>query len=319
MKKIIDFCKANFLVAEWTLIYFFVLWAVLSYLFGFDMFSRLHWWKFFHAHLRGFVGMTFGLLVYSAIPLYLATVAIIYRTKKPLFTIPIISKIQEKVKNFFTSTQSESEPESEPEPETDEKSIYPENLPSEMRVPYTRMKQKLSLLGATSTFNQPKTDSEKSANTVSTESSEPESFPIPTDFDIGDTLPDTSVPTFTEINFDEPSTQSENPNSNNENSVTKYFDEHNTEYENYKDFIVTAKYIIYIHSDPDFWILDNDTWFAAGKQHDSPVSELLELAKENNLTPVIYFESTNIMDFEGTIEQLTTSGIKPITNLSELD
>ena len=320
MKKLFEFLKTNFLIAEWTVLYCLVLWVILHYLFGFDMFSKAQWWRFFHARLHGFIGFVFCVLIYSAIPIYLASIRIIYHTKKPLFTIPICDRILARVKTMFIKPEAESEPEAPEEP--DPESEYPEDLPHELRAPFIRMKQRLSLKVATSSFN-------KSENNLSvlqpvtttakpdTQESETEAFPIPTDFDIGDSLPDTSVPTFTEINFDEPQT----PISSDKitNSVTKYFDEHNTEYETHKDFIITAKNIIYTHDDPDFWITDNEAWFAAGKQHNSPVNELLELSKETGLTPVIYFESTNIMDFNGAVQNLTEQGIKVITDLSELN
>lgn len=216
------------------------------------------------------------------------------------------------------------EPESEPEPETtentDSASEYPDDLPSELRAPFIRMKQRLSFTGALSTFNKQQTNTDILQTVQTTTASESESFPIPTDFDIGDSLPDTSIPQFTDINFDEPKPQPNAPETTNEpeNTVIKYFKQNNIEYETYKDYIATAKYIVYTHSDSDFWILDSQTWFAAGKQHDSPIPELLELATENNLTPVIYFESKNVMDFEGTCKQIQESGVKTITDLTEL-
>ena len=314
MNKILDFLKTNFIVAKWTAIYFFVLWAILWYLFRFDMFSQLHWWKFFHAHLRGFVGLVFGLIIYTAIPIYIATTAIIYRTKKPIFKIPFCDKISERIKSLFIKPEPEAKSEAEPETETTPESKYPENLPSEMHVPFARMKQRLSVSGTMSVFNKTPTNSEKTINEP--QQSEDEAFPIPTDFDIGDSLPDTSVPTFTEINFDTPTTSQPEPKI--ENTVTKYFDEHGIEYETYENFVVTEKHIIYTHSDTDFWIIDNETWFAAGKQIDSPIPALLELSHDNGLKPIIYFESKNIMDFDGTVKQLTESGITVITDINEL-
>lgn len=316
MNKILDFIKTNFIVVTWTAVYFACLWAILWYLFRFDIFSNIHWWKFFHSHLRGFIGLVFGLLIYTAIPIYIATTAIVYRTKKFVFKIPFYETIATRLKAMFTKPTPEPEPEPESESENKPESEYPENLPSEMRIPFTRMKQRLSFVGTISVFNKSKTDSEY---IVSEKESEPESFPIPTDFDIGDSLPDTSVPTFTDVNFDEP-TQSETEDNEEkvENTVTKYFDEHDTEYETYKDFVITEKHIIYVHNEPDFWILDDETWFAAGKQKDSPVSTMLEIANENGLKPIIYFETTNIMDFEGTVKSLTNKNITVLTSLEEL-
>lgn len=294
-----------------------MLWVISRYLFNFDMFSKLYWWKFFNTNFHSFIGMVFCLFVYTAIPIYIATIMVMYRTKKPIMTVPILSNIFAKLRSMCAKIEPAATP--EPEPEIDPEPEYPADLPCELRVPFTRMKQKLSFLGMTSSFNQPKSDSEKM---IPIAQSEQDAFPIPTDFDISDSLPDTSVPTFTDINFDEPQSiqQPENQNeTESTNSVTQYFDENNIEYETYKNFVITTKNLIYVHNDTDFWIMDNDTWFAAGKQIQSPANDLIEIAKENNLTPIVYFESTNIMDFEGTIKQLNESGIKTATDLSELN
>ena len=208
MKKIIEFLKANILIAKWTVAYIFVLWAILWYLFRFDIFSSTYWWKFSHAHFHNFIGFVFCLIIYSAIPIYIAVTAIIYRTKKPVFTIPFYDKIAERIKKVFEkpAPEPENESESEQETEIEQTPEYPEDLPNELHVPFKRVKERLIVLGAQSVYNKTTTDSE---NTMIDTQSEPDSFPIPTDFDIGDSLPDTSVPTFTEINFDSKKTKFE--------------------------------------------------------------------------------------------------------------
>lgn len=314
MKKIIEFLKANILVIKWTIAYIFVLWAILWYLFHFNIFSSTYWWKFSHAHFHNFIGFVFCLIIYSAIPIYIAVTAIIYRTKKPVFTIPFYDKIAERIKKAFEKPAPEPENESEPEePVAEPISEYPEDLPNELHVPFKRVKEKLVFLGAQSVYDKAASDSA----TIDAQS-EPEAFPIPTDFDIGDSLPDTSVPTFTEINFDTPAQPAPEPEQKIENAVTKHFDKNNTEYETYEDFIITPTQIIYVHSDPDFWIFDEDNWFAAGKQIDSPIPTMLTLAHDNNLTPILYLESTNIMDLDGTIKELTNKGITVITDPNKL-
>ena len=77
--------------------------------------------------------------------------------------------------------------------------------------------------------------------------------------------------------------------------------------------------MIYEHSDEDFWIMDGESWFAAGKQIDSPIPELKNLAKQNGLTPVLYLASQNIMDFENIVKQFSDDGIRVITKLEELN
>lgn len=329
MKKAIEFFKSNIVVIKWTLEYFAILSLILWLLFGFNVFSARHWWIFSHATLHGFGGLVFGLMMYSAIPIYIATAIIIYRTKEPIFTLKMpekLKKIFEKIKNIFAKpSQTTATPETtkEPEPNTENDSEYPADMPRELYIPYLRAKQRVPLTGATSAFNK-----QPNENLVHTPENEAinESFPIPSDFDISDSLPDThqpnndfsdgEFPVFKDIDFDTPIPESVPELSN---TTTKYFDERDIEYETYHDFIATEKYLIYEHNDSDFWVMDDDKWFASKKQHESPIPELLELAKQNGLTPVLYLESQNIMDPNGTIEKFESMGVRVIKSLEELD
>lgn len=321
MKRMLDFLKTNLIVIKWTLVYFVFLWLVLKFLFNFNMLSLVHWHKFFHASFHGFGGFMFNVLVYSAIPIYIATVITTYRKQSFIITIPLIDKVHDFIKNIFTKKETDEplpEPEIEEIPEpTIQSQEFPEDLPAEMRVPYMRAKNNMPFIGETSIFNKPKNESPQPVNDA--ENTEESAIPIPTDFDISDNFTtDDSVPVFQDINFDTPTVEIENENKKFENSVTKYFDKNNIEYETYKEFVANEKYIIYTHNDSDFWIMDEENWFAAGKQKDSPIPELLELAKQNDLIPVIYFESQNIMDFENTTKQIESSGVKVIKSLDEL-
>lgn len=306
MKKIIEFLKSNIIIAKWTFWYFFILWLILRFIFKFDMFSAQYWWKFFHATLHGFGGFVFGLLVYTAIPIYIATTSVIYRKKELVITIPFIDKIFPK--------KEKKEEQQETKEETDTKSTieYPDDMPPELRVPYSRAKNHLSFVGTVSIYNKQKTEPKEQEEQPNISESE---IPIPTDFDISDSLEnnDDNIPTFTDINFDEPE------NEQLENKTTEYFKNKNTEFETYKQFVATNKYVIYEHSDNDFWIMDEKVWFAAGKQIDSPINELIELAKQNELEPVLYLESQNIMDIETTIKNFETAGVKVVKSLDELD
>ena len=314
MKKIFEFLKQNPLIVKWTIWYIFVFWLITRLVFNFDMFSRLYWWKFFHATFHGFWGLTFVILVYSAIPIYIATTLTIYRKKALLFNIPLISYLPIISKLFAKKAEPVKE---EVAPETEEEAPeeeYPADLPREMRVPYTRAKQHQSFMGNVSVYNKRPVKTP----VVQAETEENPNIPIPMDFDLGDDLNqdmNDSVPTFTDINFDTPiATEKEL-----ENNTTKYFASHNIEFETYKEYVATEKYIIYEHADEDFWIMDDESWFAAGKQIDTPIPELISLAKQNNLTPVLYLASQNIMDIENTIKQFTDAGVKVITKLEELD
>ncbi len=309
MKKIWEFLKTNFLVIKWTFWYFLFVWAVLQFVFGFDMFSLKYWERFFRATLHGFSGFVFGTIIYTFIPIYLATVITVYRKHELIITIPFVDKIF----NLFKKAQPAPEPEpeqTEPE-ETANKIEYPADLPPELRVPYTRVKNNLSLTGAVSVYNRQPISTPKAPEHKPEENSE---YPIPMDFDISEdlTTEDTNIPQFTDLDFGTPIANQHS------NSVTKYFDLHDIEYEQYRDFVATEKYVIYPHIDDDFWIMDEDNWFASGKQMESPLPELKGLAKQNGLIPVLYLESTNIMNLNETIKQIESTGIKVIKDLDEL-
>lgn len=65
--------------------------------------------------------------------------------------------------------------------------------------------------------------------------------------------------------------------------------------------------------------MDENVWFAAGKQTDSPIEELIGLGKQNGLIPVLYLQSQNIMDIESTTEQFEKKGVRVIKSLDELN
>lgn len=320
MKKVFDFIKSNTIIARWTIWYFFILWLILRFIFHFDPFSAHYWWKFFHATLHGFAGFIFGLLIYTAIPIYIATTAIIYRKKELVVTIPFIDKVFEYIKKLFSKEQAQEpvveilEPEIK-EPENIEPE-YPDDMPPELRIPYMRAKNNLSLTGTISVYNKQK-NTQTDQSVAKTEKENDISGLIPTDFDLTDfdAQNESTIPTFTDINFD---TATEEPE-NFENNTTKYLKSKNIEFETYKQFVATEKYVIYEHSDNDFWIMDESVWFASGKQIDSPIKELIELGQQNDLTPVLYLESQNIMDIETVIEEFESMGVRVIKNLDELD
>ena len=333
MKKLVDFFKSNILVVKWTLGYFIFFWILLKFLFNFNMLSVNQWWKFFHATLHGFGGFVFGVIIYSMIPIYLATTLITYRKQTMVISFPFVEKAKdffEKIKKLFlrpapTAVIEQQTPEPE-KTEPDKTPEYPTDMPRELYIPYLRAKQNQPLIGAVSTFNQ----ETKHPKKQETNDNQNESFPIPSDFDISDEPFDTNTsnepfssgdfPVFKDINFDAPieKNTSEDKPGKLINSTTKYFDAHNIEYETYHDFVATEKYVIYDHNDGDFWILDDDTWFASKKSIESPISELLDLAKQNDLIPVLVLESQNIMDLPGTCERFESQGIRVVKKLEEL-
>ena len=312
MKKIFEFLKSQKLIIQWTIGYFFVLWMILKFLFKFDMFSMHYWHRFFHASFHGFPGFVFCVLIYSAIPIYIATTIVISRTKTPLITIPFIGKISDFILNLFPKKESEPVVESEPEPENnqDEKKSdeYPSDMPPELHIPFQRVKNNIALRQAISVYNKQTEKPTVSEPTTADNFSDI----LPSDFDTNESDND-FVPTFTDINFDEPESEIIL-----ENNTTKYFDEKNIEYETYKNFVATEKYLIYEHNDTDFWIMDEDIWFASGKQMDSPINELKQIANDNNLKPILYLHSQNIMDIENATKHFENNGVHVITKLDEI-
>ena len=315
MKKAFEFLKSKKYVIFWTIEYFAFVWLMLKFLFNFDITLIHHWHKFFHANFYGFKGFVFCTIVYSVLPIYIASTIVVNRKNVLLIKIPILDKIFDFLSKTFSKKAPENEPEQEPEPEI-EKPIepeYPSDLPAELRVPFIRAKHNLKLRETISVYNKTTT-----TETVVTQTAT-ESFSeiLPTDFDIDDSDDGLNsgndfIQTFTDINFDEPKPEKK------EKYTTKYFDEKHIEYEIYKDFIATEKYVIYEHNDGDFWIMDENDWFASGKQIDSPVPELINLAKQNGLIPVLYLQSQNIMDIENTITTFENMGVRVIKSLEEL-
>lgn len=315
MNKVIEFLKSNTIIIKWTIWYFFIIWLLLKYIFRFDMFSYYYWWKFFHSTLHGFGGLVFGFLMYAMIPLYIATTVITWRKQE--FVIPVPFK--ETLSKIFSKKTEEPEPETElvteTTPEEKPQPEYPADLPPELRVPFMRAKNNLPLTGAISVYNQSsiKKEPEPQPEIISAETE----MPIPMDFDISDTINEDmndSVPTFTDLDFDTPiATEKEL-----ENNTTKYLTKKNIDFETYHDFVATEKFVIYEHNDEDFWIMENDSWFATGKQKDSPIPELIDLAKQNDLKPVLYLHSKNIMNLDGVIENFESLGITVIKDLDEL-
>lgn len=316
MKKVLEFLKSNFIIVKWTIWYFFIIWFILKFIFNFNMFSGYYWWKFFHATLHGFGGFMFGIIVYSALPLYIATTLITYRKKELIIPIPFSQTIS---KIFSKKTEEpEKTPENpEPEPEQTIDPEFPSDLPPELRVPFQRVKNRLPLTSGVSVYNKPSVATQKTTE-PKTKPDDTSSIPIPMDFDISDTIEPTmpdSVPTFKDLDFDIPiATEKEL-----ENNTTKYFKDKNIDFETYQNFVATEKFVIYEHNDEDFWIMDGDSWFAAGKQIDSPVKELIDLATQNDLTPVIYLASQNIMDIDNTIANFESAGICVVKDLDELN
>ena len=327
MKKVFEIFNPHRYAIIWTVCYIAAMWAILYWLFSFDMFSIRYWQHLLRAELRGFPGFVFGILVLAALPLYIATTLLIVRTKKPLLSVPI----PEIIKKFWARMQptlinppapETKEKEEEKEPTTPEKPLdeLPPELPYELRTAYVRAR-----LHTTpeqhSVFNQPiiTTPLPVAQPIETTPASEIQEIPLPSDFNTElTTEPDfmmdeflqSAAPTFTDITFGTPE-KNDDPISEHLNKIGKKFNR-------IEEIIITDKHAIATHNDDDFWVCDNQFWFATGKQKESPIIKLTNIASQRGLTPVLYLGSDNIMDLDTMRQSWESSGITIITTPEEL-
>lgn len=309
MKKICDFITTNKHVILWTIYYFTIMWAVLYFLFDFNMFNERQWNHLLRAELHGFAGFVFGLLLLAAIPLYVATTTLIYRTKKPLIEAPKI-----KIPNFLSpapapAPQPTHEIPETPAPETTHE--LPDDIPAELRQAYIR---------AHNNLDRPQTSSFNKITPIHTVNDIPEpsfSMPLPSDFDISAETAEFNqndeMPVFTDIDFDTPP-----PAIDNNNKMINHLIETGQEFDIENDIILTQTHAIASHLDPDFWVADDENWFAAGKTRPSPINALHTAATEHNLIPILYLQEKNILDIDKMIQGWTTEGITVITAPTEI-
>ncbi len=303
MKKTLDFFKNNKHLITWTIFYTLAVWFILYFMFGFNIFNPTHWTYISHARMFGFVGFVFGALILSILPVYIATSIIIFRKKKPLFTIPLPKIFNQKKQD--TAPVVSEKPEPKPEPTED---LSPD-IPLEMHPAFIHAKtHPLSI-----TIETPQTSSQSDDINDS-------ALPLPTDFDISiDTNDNTSdttddAPVFQDLYFNTDDTDSTDNNS----YIINYLNEKNIKFEIKDNIIITDTIAIISHNDSDFWVTDNDNWFATGKTKASPAIAVKSVAEKHNVKPVLYLAETNIMDIETLIPQWESDGITVITSLTEL-
>ena len=377
MKKVLDILKNHKHAVIWTICYVLGVYAILRYLFNFDLLLAKNWSRLLHLELYGFAGMTFGILILAAIPLYIATTTVIVRNKSPLFNIPLpnclktpkepevqpvpeavcvensseqeiklppkmpkemregymralrnqrnfqYSAFNKPIKEEEVSTPKEEmqEPEAKPEPEFVKLDLGGETKTTESKIPVpdivARKKQQLA---ERKVFAEPVESSEVKDDA--------EMWPLPESFDIKKS-DEVSVPLFSDIKFDDDQeTETENENETQETEPTK----NESDKDEFLDYLrglgvdvvrkdnlyITEKYALALHNDDDFWVADELDWFAPGKQKTSPIKSLLEI-KEQGIEPVLCLGSQNIMDIETLKPQWEKSGIKVLTELSEIE
>lgn len=330
MKKIANIFISHRHALIWTACYVFAMKFILSFLFNFDMFSGSAWGRLMHSHLYGFGGFVFGILVLAALPMYIATTAIIMRTKKPLVTIPLPQAIKKAFAPPAPPKQDAAPEPAKPEPETE---TFPENMPTELRGAFLRARRNGGRRTQTSAFDtsnmtagilQSAAPTPTAGATAAGAIDTADDFPLPTDFNFTDDIaPETpSFPSFTDITFDSaPSEPSPAPSpdapvapQSTPSPILKKLSgaQPDGEFIKYKDKIIA------VHDDPDFWIADDVDWFASGKQRPNPTIALKQRADDTGLTPVLYLAETNILDLDGRRAQWQSEGITVITNLNDL-
>ena len=311
MTKILNFLASKRYFITWTICYVFVLWAILYYLFGFSIFNSAQWNHLIHARLYGFAGFVFGLLILSAGPLYVATGLLIWRKNKPLIEIPLPKIIKPKP----AQKPAEPEPEQKTDTEPDYKSELNEDIPLEMVPLFIRAKKYPKNFNITPPKN----------NITNTES-DIEELPIPTDFDIDiddfdtdDTTDDNNdAPVFTSIDFGDNNNTDTSTSEETNTKLTEYLDSKSIQYQTIDNVVITEKHAIAVHDDTDFWVVDDEAWFATGKSKPSPILALESAAKKHNVQPVLYLAESNIMEIDNLIPQWESDGITVITDINNL-
>lgn len=323
MKKIYKILSDHKYAIIWTGVYIFITWAILFFIFNFSIFNTAQWHKLAHAQLHGFAGFVFGILILSALPLYIATTTLIIRTKKPLVTIPVpqITLPKWPAKNKPTPV-AEPTPTPEHNEQIQEDKKLPDELPLELHSVFIRAQSRINIAPIIPPQN---TTDESTTTTSGTD----DILPLPSDFDIKlddipgmNDAPSFDIPVFTDISFNTNDTDSNTITSTQDSTdisdLTEYLNKKNIEHSVHDDIVATPTHAIITHNDENFWVIDNENWFANGKTRPALQKTITEFATEHNLTPVIYLATKNIMDIDAHIEQWQHDDIIVITSPDEL-
>ena len=318
----------------WTVFYVVFMWVVLYYLFNFNIFSVAHWTRLARVELHGFPGLVFGVLILAAVPMYVATTVLTMRNKSMPIKIPL-------PKCFEPVPKKE-----EPEPITPvvtEQETLPQlhaGVPAEMRESFMRARKNYGTRQM-SVFNKPmvvdvvgapspvpavgsmpvvENMAREMSNDGAFEDVSDGAFPVPADFDVEPSVEsEYGVPVFSDINFDD-DTENDSSSVSPIDDLCEFltgagYKPEKTE----NDLINVNNFVIAVHDDEDFWVADDENWFAAGKQKPSPIVALKNACAENNaLRPVMYLAAQNIMDADAQIEKWRDDGTDVITERDEL-
>lgn len=316
MNKPFDFFKTYKNTVLWTGGLIAAYYFIFLVLFGFNLFSLTDWSYLASAHLRGFGGLVFGVLILSALPLVVATTVVTMR--KPLFTL---SGFKKKKKAPATDNKKEAAL-VQPEPEKP----LPTNLPPELKTAFLRARQIVrenpALALEIKNADQHVSEQIPSAPVIS--DTLVSGLPLPNDFDFltSDDTIDTDmpvIPVFKEIDFEKSGNQVEPDVTSVSSKLIDYLEKKNYTVTKDGDVIVANGMVIVTHADSDFWIADTEDWFAAGKQKKSPIMDVIGIADRQNLSPVLYLAEQNIMDLDKHIAEWESQGVKVITKPSDID
>lgn len=278
-------------IIVWTMGYFIVSGLIFLMLFNFNILYLSNWIGLSKIVLHGFAKFSFIIALVAWIPIWLAGCITIIKTSKPLITL---KKEKE---------EKENKTESEKINDKETKIIFPSEMPEEMHVPYTRMiRGQLSrgVMNCKIVPNKPPVNLSAECN----QNIDEMSMMLPESFDI-DKIEEPNIPVFKELNWDDVPNNKTEFNKPDENKI-----EIKT--------INNKKFAIITHDDSDFWVADEDNWFATGKQKPSPINAVITAAKNKNAIPVLLLKTDNIMDLEILILNWKADGIKIIKDISEL-
>lgn len=320
--KIKNFITTQKTAFIWTALYFAALHVVMLVLFRFDMLSAAAWAKLPKVSLHGLSGLAFGVLILAALPVWLGILLYIGKNKKAPFPLPFASAKKEEKKE-----EAPAEAAPTPEPEIP----MPANLPRELREPYRRLSRdggaavrsafEMNVKPAEAAEEKPKAVSQisipESFDDASAGPAAADSFPIP-DFDaVKDE--EKSAPVFREITFGS-GPPAARPGA--EIETAKALSALGFDTESDGDTVIAKKpglcAAVATHSDSDFWVADDETWFATGKQKPSPVAAVLAAAARHGAQPVLYLAESNILDVDGLRSKCTASGVRVVTELGQV-
>lgn len=322
IKSVVDFAKKHKHAIIWTLCYFACMWIILRGMFGFNMLSGHDWWQLAHTNIHGFAGFVFIILILAMLPMYVATTMVIARTGEPLFKIPNPFK-QASKQDEKSDTTSDEKPADDTPTETQ---TFPANMPNELKPAFRRARQygdaKSAIMSKMATTQTPSVAQNTTTDTPDI------GLALPDDFDFEPTPTQSEdAPMFRDIDFDLPASDDTTPipapeipvdTPTDTTAIESYLTATDRKFVRDGNIIIVDDMAIAAHCDDDFWIADDETWFATGKSKPSPIAELNAAAAERGLKPVLQLASQNIMDIDTLRNTWEKSGIRIITSPDEL-